>query len=113
MEAGRLRHIVEIQNYTLAQDSAGDEVKTYGSGSSAFATVRAEIKTLRGRELYAAQQDYAEAEVRITCRYVSGVTEKMRVAHDGVYFDILNVDDVDRRHIQLVLLCKAGVADTR
>lgn len=109
MQAGRLRHLVEIQNYTLTQDSAGDEIKDY----AAFATLHAEIRTLRGRELYAAQQDYAEAEVRISCRYVAGVTEKMRVSHNGIYYDILNVDDVDLRHIDLVLLCKKGMADER
>jgi SPP1 family predicted phage head-tail adaptor len=113
IEAGKLRHLVEIQGFTTAQDSSGDDVKTYADGSGAFAHVHAEIKTLRGRELIAAQTEFAEADVQITIRYLDGLTERMRVLHDGIYYDILNVNDIERLHRVMVLTCKTGVADDR
>jgi len=114
MDAGLLRHVVEIQNYTMSQNSSGDDVKTYGTGADAFATVHAQIITSGGRELYAAQQQFAEANAVIKMRYLAGVTERMRVYHaaDGVYYNILNVrtDDVSRREA-LILTCQTGLSD--
>ena len=113
MNAGELRHVVEIQDYAVAQDSSGDDVKTWHSGSSAFATVHASIKQLRGRELLAAQTKFAEAQVEIGIRYLAGVNARMRVKHleTGLYFNILNVDDVELRHREMLLLCETGVSD--
>lgn len=112
--AGLLRHLVEIQDYRMTQNTSGDDVKTYGTGSSAFATVYAQIITSGGRELYAAQQQFAEANAIIKMRYVAGVTERMRVYHaaDGVYYNILNArtDDVSRREF-LVLTCQTGLSE--
>jgi len=114
IDAGLLRHVVELQDYTMSQNSSGDDVKTYGTGSSAFATVHAQIITSGGRELYAAQQQFAEANAIIKMRYLAGVMERMRVYHaaDNAYYDILNVrtDDVSRREF-LVLTCKTGLSD--
>jgi len=117
MKAGALRHLVEIQGYTATQDSSGDEPKEFGEGSNAFAVVKASIRTLRGRELFAAQQIFATAEVEIRTRYIRGVTEGMRIKHEdgetAEYFNILNVDDVDRRHRELVMLCETGISETK
>jgi SPP1 family predicted phage head-tail adaptor len=115
VNAGELRHIVEIQDYVNTQDASGDDIRSYGIGSSAFATVHASIKTLRGRELYAAQQLFAEADVEIRIRYRYGVTERMRVyhQHEGAYYDILNVNDVERRHEEMILTCKTGPSTER
>jgi SPP1 family predicted phage head-tail adaptor len=107
VEAGRLRHIVEIQTYAVGLDSNGDEARTY----TTFATVHAEIVPMRGRELFAAQQEFAEVDVRISMRYRPGVTTNMRVLHENVYYDIVSVIDVEMRHVDIVLYCKAGITD--
>jgi len=110
MQAGLLRHRVEIQDYTIAQDSSGDEIKDY----STFATVNAQIITSGGRELYAAQTLFAEANAVIKLRYLSGVSERMRVYHpaEAAYYDILNArrDDKSRQAV-LILTCKTGLSD--
>lgn len=117
MDAGKLRHLVEIQDYTVTQDSSGDEPKTFGEGSNAFAVVNASIRTLGGREIERAQQIFATAEVEIRTRYISGVNAGMRVKHDDgsvvTYYNVLNVDDVERRHVELVLLCESGYSDDK
>jgi len=66
---------------------------------------------MQGRELVAAKEVHSEAEVRIRMRYRAGVTAAMRCALDGVYYSILVVLDKALRHIELELVCKAGVND--
>lgn len=114
IESGKLRDLIEIQGYTLEQDTRGNDIKAYGEGTASFASVYASIKTLRGNELFRAQQDFPEAQVEIEMRYVAGVNEQMRVldVRNVVYYDILNVNDVERRHRKMVLTCRGGVSET-
>lgn len=128
MNAGPLRHVVEIQAATGEQDpDTGDDDKVFGEGTSAFAAgVRASIHTLRGNELFNAQQEFAEATVEIGIRYLAGVNERMRVKHDPAaccivgadeslvrYYNILNVNDVDERHFDMLLTCSTGISATK
>lgn len=110
MQAGRLRHRVEIQDFTVERDSNNDDVKTY----STLATVPAEIISTGGRELFRAQQTFAEATAVINIRYLAGVSERMRVYHaaESTYYDILAAqhDDKSRRE-SLSLICKTGLSD--
>lgn len=109
IEAGRLRHRIEIQDYVgLVQDSNGNDVRNY----TAFASnVPADIVPMRGRELFAAQQEFSEATVRIEMRYLAGMTDKMRIVHEGVYYGIVSIVDVEMRHAKFIVYCKAGVTD--
>lgn len=115
LRAGDLRHVVEIQGYTLT----ADEVKQFAGGSDAFAVVRASIRQLRGGELFAAQQEFATASVEIGIRYLEGVNAGMRVKHEDVrsglitYYNILNVNDVDRRGFDMLLTCETGISETK
>lgn len=118
MEAGRLRHLIEIQSYVEAQDpSSGDDTKTwngYPTETPPFAKARAEIVTSGGRELFAAQQQLAEADAIIKIRFIAGVNERMRVYHkaEDVFYNVLNVrpDDRSRREF-IILICSTGVLE--
>jgi SPP1 family predicted phage head-tail adaptor len=109
MDAGRLRHYVEIEDYVLVQDEAGDDIKVY----SHYGFTWASIRTLRGRELFLAQQQFAASDNEIVIRYLAGVNEQMRVVHDGLYYNILNCDDVELRHKTMILLCETGISETK
>lgn len=67
------------------------------------------IEPLRGRELFAAQEHSSETEVRIRIRYRDDVTDRMRVVHDGKYYEIQSVIDPELRHRELELMCSQGV----
>ena len=111
MEAGRLRHRVEVQDYVGEEkDSNGNDVRNYTTFAS---NIPAEIVPMRGRELFAAQQEFSEADVRIGMRYLAGMTDKMRIVHEGVYYGIVSIVDVEMRHVEFVVYCKAGVTDER
>lgn len=86
------------------------------SGASAatwsdLATVWMSIEPLRGRELFAAQEHFAEVTARIRIRYRDDVTAEMRVSHEGVIYAIGAVIDPELRHRELELMCTSGVID--
>ncbi len=104
MRAGRLREIVTFQRRSTAQDGFGEQSKDYTD----LATVWGAVEPLSGREFFAAQQVQSDVSVRVTCRYssaIAGVTEKDRIQHGAVFYDIRSVIDVDSRHRELQFMC--------
>lgn len=107
LNPGDLRHFITIERYTETQDSTGQPTRAYGT----YATVRASVEPLGGKELFAAQSVMPDASTRITMRYLAGVVEKMRVLFEGVYYNILNVRDIEMRHRVMELTCSSGLSD--
>jgi SPP1 family predicted phage head-tail adaptor len=107
MTAPRLRHRVDIQNFTTTQNS-NTGVITEG-WTTYDDDVPAEVWPLSGREFVAAQSVQAGVSVRITIRYQAGILPRMRIQHEGVTYNILAVlpDSTLRRH--LTLMCERGV----
>lgn len=103
MRAGKLRHEIDLEQYSETQDGTGDPVK----GWTAFASgVWASIDPLTGREAFAAAQVLASVTHRVRLRYVAGVNSKMRVKYGSRYFRILEVKDLEERNRELELLCE-------
>lgn len=107
MRAGRLRHLVIIQEPTETNDTQGQAVKTWGT----FATVHAAVEPLTGREYFAAQQINAETSTKITIRYLAGITQKMRVSYDSRLYNIEGMKNIGERDRQIELMCSEGVND--
>lgn len=110
MRAADLRHRVTIESYSATQNAYNEEIPSW----STVATVWAAIEPLTGQErfLRAADQFYAENQVRIRIRYRAGVTAKMRVVDaDGEIYDIQAVLDRDGRRRELVLMCTVSDDD--
>ena len=74
-----------------------------------FATVRAAIEPLKGRELQAAQAMQAEVEVKISTWYLSGVEPTMRVVHNSKYYSIVSVINPRLMNRELELMCTEGI----
>lgn len=78
MQAGRLRHRVNIEQPVETQNEIGEPITTW----QVFAeNVPAAIEPLSGREFYAAQQEQSDVTTRIRIRWRRGVTELMRLVH--------------------------------
>ena len=108
MFAGQLRHLVTIQSYVENKDSTGQPIRSY----STFAdNVWARVSPLRGLEMNRANEKFAVATTEIEIRYLPGVEETMRVLHENTFYDIIDVLDVDMRHINMILTCKSGLSD--
>lgn len=109
MQAGRLRHLITIQNFTTTRDSSGQPVEEWVDG----ANTRAEVKGISGRELVAAGAETAVATIRVWTRFRSDVTAASRLRvmtgpFKGSILNIIGPPIPDSRGIQLEILCKQG-----
>lgn len=102
MQAGKLRHVVELQRVSKSLDSHGDEVPTW----TTLATVRACVWPLSGREFVAALTTQAEltARIEIRARADLALTPKDRVKWGTRLFDIRHIVDVGGRGVEWQLL---------
>lgn len=117
MQAGRLRHRIDLQFPVDEQDSSGEPITIWQD----FATnVPSEIAALQGREFYAAQQEQSDVTTRIRIRWRKGVTELMRAVHTvtddtGTQTDIYDIEaalpDQKSGRRELVLMCRKRGAE--
>lgn len=105
IDSGSLRHVVAIERYVETQDDVGQPIKAWAT----FASVHAEVRQLTGRELFLAQERMSEANVMIVFRYLPGVDTTMRIRHQGEVYNILDVSDVDSRHVRIECTCQTGL----
>lgn len=100
--AGRLRHKVDLQEKTTAQDPiTGALVPTW----TTIANVWADIAPLSGREFIAASAEQSEVRAKVVIRY-RDVNASMRVLHRGMYYNIHAVlpdADSGREHVTLMV----------
>lgn len=105
-DVGKLRHYLTIQQVTETQPGrAGAIVKSW----TTYANVWGSIKPFQGREYIQAQSVHAELTHRIYCRYLAGVTNKMRVLFGSRIFDIQSIINTDERNVELQLMCTESV----
>jgi SPP1 family predicted phage head-tail adaptor len=102
MEAGKLRHQVELQRVAVAVDSHGDQTKTW----TTIATVWASIEPLSGREFLQASQTMSDVTVRIKLRAYPGITltPKDRVKFGTRTFDIRHIVDWGGKNVEWHLM---------
>jgi len=102
VQAGKLRHKIVIQTSTEANNSLGEPIQTW----TTFATVRAGVSPLAGRETFRLDQVSADSDVKFTIRHLDSVTTKMRISYDSRIFDIQSIANVNERDRMLILMCK-------
>jgi SPP1 family predicted phage head-tail adaptor len=105
--AGKLRHTITLQALTVSQDSYGGATEAW----TTFATVRASVEPLQGREFFASQQVQAEVTTRFRIRYLAGVKPTMRVVFEGRTFDVQAVLDPNEMHRELHLMAVERVEE--
>lgn len=87
IRAGKLRHIVQVQERSTAKDALGGRVDTW----TTVATVRASIEPLNAKEAFAGSGEYADLTHRVRLRFDPRftLTASHRLVHNGVVFDVL------------------------
>jgi SPP1 family predicted phage head-tail adaptor len=106
MRAGKLRHLVTVQEELEDQSSMTGAVTKYWA---TIATVYASVDPMLGRELQRAMAERAELTYAIRLRYMPGLTPRNRILYDGRTFNIRSVVDVEERHRELVVTCTEGL----
>lgn len=109
IQAGKLRHRVVIQKQAESQNQSDGSIIAEWVD---VATVWAEILALSAKEFVTAQAEASKITTRITIRYRSDVTAKMRLYHAAkdMYYNIEGVlADKDSGLEYLTLPCSEGV----
>jgi SPP1 family predicted phage head-tail adaptor len=108
----RLRHRITIENLVETPDGAGGFVSSWTS----VATVWAELLPITANVLAAGSEVLNDMQIenkqgfRITLRFMSGITAKMRITHNGRVFNIRRVVNVNERNEALEIFAEEGVA---
>lgn len=89
LQAGRLRHRVQIQEYANVLDSDGDVIQDPNTGEvariwSLWKEVWAAIEPLSTREFIQSQATQSEVSARIIIRELPGINAAMRIVHTPI-----------------------------
>jgi SPP1 family predicted phage head-tail adaptor len=97
---GTMRHLVTIQKPTESVDVYGEPVVTW---SDYLVDEPASWRTSGGSESINGRQVEADERCVFVVRYRDGYKTTMRVKHNGNYYGILHVGEVDggRRYLEL------------
>lgn len=105
---GDLRTACSFQRVTETPDGSGGYTRAWAAISGA--PDRCSYKSASGSERYSSARVEANYRGRIVIRYFAGITAADRVLIDGLAYQILWVDDIDRRKQWLALDLAGGVA---
>lgn len=100
VDAGTLRHKVNINNYS--ESGVSDRGHKQGSWQTTHSNIPASIEFLTGREAEIAHQIVASADYKITLRYLPNVTETSQIVWDDHVFNIVKVNNVQQRNRKLI-----------
>ena len=96
---GKFRHRISFQKPKIIRDELGQEEIVEGEWET-VASAWAMIKTLQGREYYAAASAQSERTSRFVIPYQRGIDSTMRIVYDNRIFDIeqppINDDEMDK-----------------
>jgi SPP1 family predicted phage head-tail adaptor len=112
MLAPKLRHRIDIQEFTETMDSDGARDQVW---ATVHDQLPAEIVPVSGlgytRALVAADQNQEPVTVRITVRYRTNITELMRVVHGSDVYNIKAVLPDPSLRRWLTLMCQKGLSN--
>lgn len=111
IQAGKLRHQIELQHKVTPRDPVTGE---YGEPIwEQFAKPWASFTPLSARDLIAAQAAQSEATARVTIRYRPGVLSTMRIIYRGEVYSIEGppLEDDKSGLEYLTILVSKGVKD--
>jgi len=104
MQAGSLRHRIEIQHRTEASDGIGGKTTTW----TRYCYARAGIWPLKASEALEAMRLEHRITHRIRIRYISGIEASMRIKFGTRYFDIVSIINREERNKELDLMATEG-----
>lgn len=108
MKSGRYRFRVDIEQYTDAQDSAGQPIKTWLTFAQRKASIDP-IDPIR-TPFFRADERFEPETFRIGIRYLPGLTKYMRVVSGPTIYEILNIaPDAKTMRREQVLTCRTGL----
>lgn len=105
MRAGTLRKRVELQTPTERRNEYGEPEFIWNTSATRWVG----IESVDGRESFENNKVGGMVTHKITMRYESGVTPKMRFLFGSRVFNIGSVINMNERNKELLCLCKEAV----
>lgn len=102
VNAGRLRHMVEVQQNAPTRDTGGGSVDSWSTVTNGRRP--AEIVPVTGLKEYVDNQLQETITHKVTMRYLAGVTTANRILFGSRVFDIRSVVNPQERGRDLILL---------
>lgn len=102
---GKRNRRITIQSCRSITDSEGYQKEVWQDINRVWAY----IKNLHGNEFFKAQAVNSKATCKMNIRYMQGLDTKMRISYGGKFYNILYIDDIEERHIEIELLCEVVV----
>lgn len=109
MRAGKLRNRIEIQQRSAGEDAAGQPLDTWAHVGYLYADIAHDTgkAAIRRGDLPTPYSQYSFMVRLGDCRSL-GVTDAMRVVHDGLYFDIKGITQDLQRRDAAFIVCELG-----
>lgn len=104
MEAGTLRHRIELQQPAEVLNEHGDAIQTWTTRFTRWA----EVRPATGREIFRAQKVEGQVDTAVTLRGrgLPGLRPKWRVRYGNRLFGIEAIINDLERDIMVTLICK-------
>ena len=103
MQAGKLRHRIQIQHKTDVINEIGGNAPTWAT----FLTIYANVLPANGREIFNAQQVVADVTHHIQIRrQTTAITPAHRIQHKSRTFEIKSVIEKDERLREQMIMAK-------
>lgn len=96
-----MREKITFKTRSATQNSYGEELTW-----SNVDTVWASLEPLLGNEFFVAERTESKVEVKFRCHYYAGLTEEMRVNHNGIDYDILSLINVKSLNREILIYAK-------
>ena len=88
MNAGELRERITVLAYRETKNAMGEMVPVY---DQTFATVWASVQGVTAREFLLAGQQQTEISHRVRMRFLTGLTQRMRIVWRGRTLEIVSL----------------------
>jgi len=105
MNPGQLRTRIMVQKKSITYNSYNEPVETWKDSIELWSDV---INT-GGGEFYAAQKLNAQTTAVFRTRYVSSISTLDRIRYGNRIFEILFINDVSEKHVELLISAKEVV----
>lgn len=105
MNAGDLRERVTVMAYRETKNQMGEMVPVY---DQTFSTVWASVQGVTAREFLLSGQQQSEVSHRVRMRYLTGLTQQMRLSWRGRTLEIISILERNNRS-EHELLCQEAV----
>lgn len=100
IESGKLDRILELLNLTKVADDYGQEIETF----TKVATIYAEALEIRTQDAARAGGRETFTMARFKVRWRSGLVTGLRIRTNGKLYEIVAVDEPDRRATMIITL---------